>query len=53
MQRFLTLIWCPYFRRLGLPVLYWRINAGLYTAATGTSLGSGPHIPSPLELVLV
>ncbi|MBK6365016.1 MAG: hypothetical protein IPF52_16605 [Saprospiraceae bacterium] len=28
---------------LGLPVLYWRINAGLYTAATGTSLGGGQY----------
>ncbi len=24
---------------IGLPVLYWRINAGAWTAATGTSLG--------------
>ena len=26
-----------------MPVLYWRINAGLYTAATGTSLGGGQY----------
>lgn len=28
---------------LGLPVLYWRINAGTYTSLTGTSLGSGQY----------
>ncbi len=27
----------------GLPVLYWKINAGAYTAATATSLGSGQY----------
>ncbi len=27
----------------GLPVLYWRINAGSYSAATGTSLGSNQY----------
>lgn len=27
----------------GLPVAYWRINAGTYTAATATSLGSGQY----------
>ena len=27
----------------GLPVLYWRINAGSYTAATATSLGSNQY----------
>jgi hypothetical protein len=28
---------------LGLPVLYWRINAGAYTAATATSLGGDQY----------
>ena len=27
----------------GLPVLYWKINAGSYTAATATSLGGGQY----------
>ncbi len=27
----------------GLPVAYWRVNAGAYTAATGTSLGAGQY----------
>ncbi|WP_347066136.1 T9SS type A sorting domain-containing protein [Flavobacterium sp. WV_118_3] len=27
----------------GLPVAYWRINAGTYTAATATSLGAGQY----------
>ena len=28
---------------IGLPVLYWRINAGAYTGATATSLGGGQY----------
>jgi hypothetical protein len=28
---------------IGLPVLYWKINAGTYTASTATSLGSGQY----------
>jgi hypothetical protein len=28
---------------VGLPVLYWKINAGSYTAATAASLGSGQY----------
>ncbi|MBK7376716.1 MAG: right-handed parallel beta-helix repeat-containing protein [Chitinophagaceae bacterium] len=28
---------------IGLPVLYWRINAGSYNAATGVSLGSNQY----------
>src|SRR5206468_3960806 len=28
---------------IGLPVLYWKINAGSYTAATATSLGSNQY----------
>ena len=28
---------------IGLPVLYWKINAGGYTAATATSLGGGQY----------
>ncbi|WP_035656356.1 beta strand repeat-containing protein, partial [Flavobacterium enshiense] len=27
----------------GLPVAYWRINSGAYTAATGTSMGAGVY----------
>jgi trimeric autotransporter adhesin len=28
---------------VGLPVLYWKINAGAYTAVTGTSIGSNQY----------